>query len=180
MCTRFWFFLSLRPRIPWTSHKLRKHHNIVIHIRSLQILLSMFHNASTNYFIPIQFIVSRSIIGIMFSIIKYKREMHPLITLIMFCVMGIQNLLIISLLTIFSGVQILSKKCILSWKGRHWQHQDKGEDEEYFRRFIASYKPCGIRYGMFYCVKPKTLLMFLISIARGTVRMLIAVEKHVN
>lgn len=169
-------FHSLLLKLSWTSQRLRKLPDLHIHVRTLRILQNRYQSIFGKYFLPNQIIISRAVIGIIFCLVKYHQVLHPLLTFVMLGVLMVQNSIILALLMVLSKVQFVSNKCIASWRHRHWQSFSPAENEAYMKRFVKSCKPIGIRFGIFYVVKPQAILVYLISIVRGTVRLLIAIN----
>lgn len=162
----------------WTSPKLRTPKNLVTTFKSLKLLQNLFQLVTTSYHLPLQFVISRVVIGTLFILVKYHQLIHPILKFALIATIFVMNFVVFLVFLTFSRVQYVSSKCIKSWRHRHWLREMRYTHEEYFKRFISSCKPIGVQFGIFYCITPKTALMYLISIARGTVRLLIATKSH--
>lgn len=143
----------------------------------------MFQDASRNYWMPMQYLISRLTIVANFLILKKNVHMPVLSLFIIGGLAFVTNSIETILLLVFARSQKHSKKCINSWRYPQCRNSFAFVDTDvkrnhnfaYFIRFRKSCKPIAIKFGSFYVVTPKSVMKYYVNILRGTIRLLLAI-----
>jgi hypothetical protein len=126
---------------------------------------------------PIQFLASRFLIGVNVLLLRYHATI-PIMGIITFGGSAqSMNLIVVTFMMTFAQTQRTSKKCIRTWRTPKllfcFSKRRLQQDFKYFQKFKKSCKPIALQFGNFCIVSPKSVLEYFISIARGTMRLLL-------
>lgn len=130
---------------------------------------------------PVEFLASRMAIGANVLFLRYYDVMPLLGVFIIGGLSQAMNICVIALLMVFANTQQVSKKCLKSWRVPHLFKSisnkrctsSQKEKYAYLKRFRKSCKPISLHFGNFHHITPSAVLMYIVTIAKGTTRLLL-------
>ncbi|OXA39474.1 hypothetical protein Fcan01_25796 [Folsomia candida] len=156
-------------RHAFKSELAQRPENISIVYRSLQLITTDISFLFGRLILPIQAVFGQCVITSAYFLIG-GRARTDTATLMIFWTLIPFTAVSWTIMLAFSGIIYQSaNRCIASWKsgaGR-WE---RGEDRLYMKKFRMSCKPIYIGYPGLITVTPKTALMIVQGIVRGTTR----------
>lgn len=176
----FWELMSHETRMGMLKYKvsnnLRKLPNIIYYHRALQICLQMTMN-SMGLLLPVtHLVVIKLSLYTQVSLIRKWNQLDNLtIAILLFSWASGQCVWLFALH--FSGKMVKeSKITLISWKAINiWGNKD---NNKFMHKFRKSCKPMTINYHNVYILRRSSILKFLKSVCRGTLRALLTIRNR--
>lgn len=154
-----------------SSGRLRKSWDLIIVYRTVQILMTKLNMWVGKQLIVIHWVATLFFVFSSCIVIKYKKVMSTT-QLSLVTVWATLAVTFWSAILFMGGyLNLQSSKAISSWKRHKW---NPGREHGIMKRFAISCRPISFGHGKFYQMKHVSVLIFLRSLSRGLVRVLLA------